>query len=199
MKKAFFLLMAVGFTSLSYGQKKIMVESPEKNEKKEIDYKVVGAPMPKIRLVTLDTFKIDDSPKGRKKKQVHTTVTQEYTENDFKNKKALFVMMFNPTCGHCEEQTDNIEKNISKFGKSKFILMANPVMKSYLPDFIKNHKVKDYPSMYIGIDSSEFITKTFMYSALPQITIYDKDRKLVKIYNGEISIDSLLQYTNPKK
>ena len=67
-------------------------------------------------------------------------------------------------------------------------------MKAYLPDFVNMLHVMEYPSMHVGIDSSDFINKVYQYTALPQINIYDKERKLIKIYNGEVSVDTLKKY-----
>ena len=72
--------------------------------------------------------------------------------------------------------------------------MANPGMKQYLPDFINRQHLYEYPAFQIGIDSSDFINKIYLFQMLPQINIYDHDRKLIKTYNGEVPIDSLKQY-----
>ena len=116
------------------------------------------------------------------------------TDKDLDNRGNLLVMMFNPTCSHCQDETVVLEKNIFLFKKTELVFLANPVMKAYLPDYVNMLHVGEYPSIHVGIDSSDFINKVFLYQSLPQINIYDKHRKLVKIYNGEVAIDSLKQY-----
>jgi len=115
------------------------------------------------------------------------------TNADFDNGANLMVMMFNPTCSHCEDETELLEKNIFYFTKSKLILMANPMMWEYLPNFVKSFHIFDYPAITLGSDST-FISKVFLYSALPQINIYDKHRKLIKTFSGEVVMDSLKKY-----
>lgn len=171
----------------------------------QVDYHEAGAPMPSIRLITFDSIVHKLTAKEKKTRRKNNLPAEEYitrykvlTEKDFDNKGNLMVMMFNPTCGHCEDQTDQIARNATLFtsgGKdTRVILMANTNMKTYLPDFIKNHKVNQFPVFTIGMDSADFIKETFLYSSLPQINIYDKDRKLLKIFTGEVRMDSILQY-----
>jgi protein-disulfide isomerase len=171
-----------------------------------IDYQLTGAPMPPFLLVEpIDSnmrslISIIDKAAGRKaKKKMKEAdtgkITYRYiTSKELDNGANLFVMMFNPTCSHCEEETDMLAKNIDLFKRSKLVLMANIVMKPHMPPFIKAHRTYDYPPMHVGLDSLGFIDKVFSYKALPQINIYSRDRKLLKIYTGEVSIDSLKPY-----
>ena len=169
-----------------------------------IDYHQVDAPMPKVKLVTLDTLsklyegkQLKKMNKKNTKKFGYTPATRIITNDDINNTGNVFVMMFNPNCGHCEDQTEILKKNIDQFKTSTLILMANAVMKTYLPDFVKNHKTHDfYPKMIVGIDSGEVIKEAYLYGALPQINIYNSKHKLLKSFNGEIPIDSLKMYMN---
>ena len=73
-------------------------------------------------------------------------------------------------------------------------MIANKYMQAYLLNFVRSINVEDYPAIIIGTDSINFIDKIFLYSALPQINIYDGNRKLIKTYTGEVVIDSLKKY-----
>ena len=46
----------------------------------------------------------------------------------------------------------------------------------------------------MGLDSANFINSVFLYKTLPQINIYSPERKLLKIFNGDVAIDSLKRY-----
>lgn len=176
-------------------QNKPVGKSPEE----KINYEVPGAPMPQLMLVTLDS--VTDMKKAKKvmKKtpgyMVSPYKTNMYTDKFFAANAPLIVMMFNPTCGHCESQTDEFIRVADRFKDTKLILLANPQMKAYLPNFITNHKIKEQATyMTLGVDSQEFIKNTFLYQALPQINVYGADRKLIKAYSGNVPMDTLLQY-----
>ena len=179
----------------------------EKQEEKEIDYKQVGAPMPPLKMLLYqDTSRKKvvtgtvntDPPRKAKRKNRHDEpaagVTKMITVHDVDNGANLFVMIFNPTCAHCEDETVMLEKNIALFKRSKILLMAAPGMMPYLGDFVKRLGVDEYPQMSAGVDSSGFVNNIFLYQTLPQINIYNADRKLLKIWSGEVSIDSLRQH-----
>jgi hypothetical protein len=138
-----------------------------------VNYRELGSPLPPLNLIMMDSSVI--------------------TNKDVKNNANLFVMIFNPTCGHCEAQTETFKSNISLFKKTKLLLVATPMMKPYLPTFNANHKMSDFPTIQYGIDSATS-ARLFIYQSLPQINIYDKDRKLIKIFSGNVVIDSLKEY-----
>lgn len=142
-----------------------------------IEYDHVGAPMPPLRLVTVD------SP------------IRVYSTKDFDSKANLFVMMFNPLCGHCEDQAEHLVKNIGVFKRSKVIMMIDPQTQVYLPNFITAFHLKDHADVItVGVDSSGFIKNTFLYQALPQVNIYNSERRLIKTYTGGVLTDTLMQY-----
>ncbi len=178
-------------------------KTTEKQDDAKIDYKVAGTPMPPLRVLLYrdtsskkDTMVNAHSNPDRKKahKEKHAEEKLYLTDKDLDNGANLIVMMFNPTCSHCQDETAILEKNIFLFNKTQMVLLANPTMKAYLPDFVNMLHVMEYPSMHVGIDSSGFINNVYQYTALPQINIYDKERKLIKIYNGEVSVDTLKKY-----
>lgn len=139
-----------------------------------IDYRTLSAPLPAMQVFT---------PKG-------TFITNESVRNDAN----LFVMLFNPTCEHCEDETELLKKNIALFKASKLVMIAGNQMMPLLKDFIHNHKIDQYPTIQIGVDSAKLIEKIYNYNALPQINVYDHNRKLIKVMAGDTPIDSLKQY-----
>jgi len=116
------------------------------------------------------------------------------TGKDLDNGANLFIMMFNPTCSHCEEMTLQMTNNIDAFKKTKVVLLATKPMAVYLPDYAQRRGIARYPAMYIGYDSLKFIDEMFLYQSLPQINIYDRNRKLLKIFTGEVPMDTLKKF-----
>ena len=156
--------------------------------------------MPEILMATVDSVSVPDVQQQHKHhrrrhpEDLGTMKTTVVTTRDLDNNANLLVMMFNPTCSHCEEQTNRFEKVITDFHRSKLVMMTRPEMRDYLPNFVKSHHIKDYPAIIVGVDSGSFYKNAFMYSALPQINIYSPDRKLIKTFVGEVVMDSVKQY-----
>lgn len=103
----------------------------------------------------------------------------------------LIIMLFNPTCSHCEEQAEIFKANIDRAKRSKLLLVAAASMKEYLDYFKNNTRIGDVSKMPVGLDSSGYLDLTFRYVTLPQLNIYDNNRKLVKVFFGVTTLDSL--------
>lgn len=139
-----------------------------------IDYKKEGAPMPPIKAVTAKM--------------------KVYTERSFSDHNNFFVMLFNPTCSHCKELTKEIVKNRAAFKKHKLLLLATPPTQPYLTDFEKETGIYKYPEFVVAIDSANFIDRTYQYNAVPQVNVYDKNRKLIKFFTGDVHFKDLKAY-----
>ncbi len=161
-------------TLASFSPQKKKKGAAVQNTVSTTDYKAVGGPLPELRVV---------SPKGR-----------VITGKDIDTSGNFFLMMFNPTCGHCEDVTRMLAKNLDQFREGQILLVAGDAMMPYMDYFNATTKVFDYPKIWLGVDSSKIIEKTFVYNSLPQVNIYNKNRKLVKIFTGEVPLDSLRPY-----
>lgn len=201
------MVICVSVSATALAQTNKITEKPADTQ---IDYKQVGARMPELRMALYydtaagksntekDGYRAEEHAAKRKKKRHEESKmpasTRMLTAKDVDNGANLFVMIFNPTCSHCEDETLMLEKNIALFQKSKILLMASPAMMPYLGNFVQRMGIGEYPAMSVGVDSSGFVNNMFLYNALPQINIYNAERKLMRIWTGEVSIDSLKQY-----
>lgn len=120
--------------------------------------------------------------------------SQSYTGNTLQHQGNTLIMLFNPTCEHCMETARAIIKHLPDFSKTRLLLLAMPEMKTYLSFFDAMTKVTKYPEITMGVDSANSFNKMSNYGLLPQINIYDNNRKLIKVFNGDTPIDSLIQY-----
>ena len=141
---------------------------------KKVFYNEVGAPLPKVNIWRRDDVFLNNE--------------------SLKNDAHLIIMLFNPTCEHCENMAKTFKENIGLFKKTNLVLVAANGMDTYLDYFINNTGTELVTQMQIGIDSSGFINQTFLYKALPQINIYDKERKLEKVFFGDVDIEALKEY-----
>ena len=83
---------------------------------------------------------------------------------------------------------------MSTFKKNDVVFMAGPQMMSYLNSFYQATKIGNHPEIKVGVDSAFVIEKIYNYHTLPQLNIYNKQRKLIKTFQGDIPLDSLKAY-----
>ncbi|RYZ54077.1 MAG: hypothetical protein EOP49_05925 [Sphingobacteriales bacterium] len=166
--------LGIVFTGDAQNRKKKKNTAPGATQTSGIDYKQQGAPLPPVRFFNQDGKYI--------------------TNKTLDNKANLFLMLFNPTCEHCEEQTILFKDNIHLFKNTKIVLVAGPAMGPYLEYFVNTTKISGFPSIQLTLDSSNYIEQTYHYSSLPQLNIYDADRKLLRTFNGSVPLDTLRQY-----
>jgi hypothetical protein len=142
----------------------------------KFDYKQMNAPLPKFSIFSFENKNI--------------------TKDILQSGGNLVLIMFNPTCDHCEDETRLLIENIFLFKKSKILLVAAPIQTPNIGYFDANVKFSQYPStITVSIDSAKVIEKIFTYKTLPQINIYDgKSMRLVKTFEGSTPLDSLRQY-----
>lgn len=157
-----------------YGQKAKKSAHARNASASTTDYSKTGSPLPPIKVLTTD---------GR-----------TLTEKDLSFSGNLFLMLFNPTCEHCEDATEVLKKNIGLFKTSRILMVCPGTMKENLSDFEKIHTTYRYPAITTGLDDMNIINNAFLYKSLPQINIYDTNRKLIKIFTGDMVIDSLKPY-----
>jgi len=200
-KILFIAALLAGFQGMAQQKQAAGTSAKKEDPAAKIDYTQIGAPMPNMILISLDSVNTSEKTKWHKiwhksdKESSEVISTNLITNETFEDVKAnILVMIFNPTCSHCANETDLLERNMELFKKSKLVMVCNPMLRNNLPDFVKQHSIKKYPNIYVGVDSNGFMGKTFQYHLLPQINVYDKNRKLVKIFSGDISLDSLKGY-----
>ncbi len=189
-------------THLAFAQKTVPNAKPpfQKAESVDVPEQAIGAPLPPFILIKMPKPVAEKTHSKQKKHTSEGTETPALappkliTNKDVKYDANLFMMFFNPTCGHCEDMTELLEKHIQLFNKTKIVMVASPNARPYMPEFEKGYNTDQYSTLIVGTDSLNLIGKLFLYHSLPQINIYDKNRKLLKVFSGDTPLDSLKPY-----
>lgn len=139
-------------------------------------YKSLGSALPPLRVVDREM--------------------KAHTEKDIKPANHFFLVLFNPTCSHCMDMAKLFGTHDKEFSNNTVMFVAAQDMMEYFDHFYEGSGANKYKDITIGVDSSGIVNNLFKYGTLPQINIYDNDKKLVRIFSGETSLDSLLHYAN---
>jgi hypothetical protein len=156
----------------------------------------IGSDLPDFRIVTLPEghiLKKREENGGVEKTEI-IKKGREITKKSLAGKNNLFIMLFNPDCQQCYMVTERILHDIELFKKSKLLMVARQNTGLYLQDFERVLHINKYPNIIIGLDSSNLTKKLYRYIELPQVNVYDKNRKLIRIFEGNFSMDSLKTY-----
>jgi hypothetical protein len=166
--------VAISLISVVIAQDKKVAVTQDKKVEEKLSYREVGSILPPIRMI--DTLK------------------HEYSADDFKNKNNFFLIMFNPTCGHCIKMARLMNDNKEVFKKNNVIFLAGPAMLPYMPTFYQASGITNDSPIKVGVDSASTIDRLYLYQTLPQINVYDKNRRLIRIMHGDVSLDTLKHY-----
>jgi len=108
--------------------------------------------------------------------------------------KPTILMYVSPECEHCLELTKDLIKNINSL-KGIQIYLFSPLpfheVKQYYDDF----QLGDYKNITVGNDYQAAFYKIYNATSFPCTAIFDKEKKLVRFYTGEININRVVEAT----
>lgn len=109
--------------------------------------------------------------------------------------KYVAVVLFNPTCDHCEILGSTLAKNAEHLEDILFLFVAGERMdENLVKRYITKTGIDALPNKYIGNDGNFIITRLYEFKALPQVNVYTNGL-LAKIFKQEMSIEELLALT----
>ncbi len=146
----------------------------QKEQEPARDYKKTGSILPAIRAV--DTF------------------NHVYSGQDFQNGHSFFLVMFNPTCGHCIDMAKMMQEHIGLFQQNRILFLAGAQMMPYLSHFYEASGLSASSGITVAVDSAGTIERLYDYKALPQINIYNEKGQLQQVFYGDTPLDSLKLY-----
>ncbi|HEY6063295.1 MAG TPA: redoxin domain-containing protein [Chitinophagaceae bacterium] len=111
-----------------------------------------------------------------------------FTKDDLPKKKPVMLMVFSPMCEHCKKETEELIKNIDRFGKSE-IVMATMMPYDSMMSFREKYELAQYENIIVGQDTQFFLPSFYMITNLPFLAFYDKKGKLISFFEGSMPIE----------
>ncbi len=117
------------------------------------------------------------------------------TEKDLLPGKPVILALFNPNCDHCLKAVNTIREKIEQFYNVQIVFVTSILNFGELKNFVQIADIARFNNIHVCATQDTYISSTFMPNwILPQIMVYNKDRKLKKIFYEEVQTDSLLYY-----
>jgi len=118
--------------------------------------------------------------------------TSWFTARDIRRGAPVIIMLFSPECDHCQKQTSLMTKNMSQLRNTEIIMSTfQPLYK--MKDFIRQYKLYQYPNVHVGRDVKYFFGPFYRVRTAPFLALYDKNRNLIKVFEGDVKVDRILE------
>ena len=109
-----------------------------------------------------------------------------------KKKKPTVVIIFSPTCNHCQHQAEEITSHIKDLKDVTFIFSTvYPV--DEMKQYISAYGLDKFPNIHVGHDKGYIMGTFYKITSLPGIFVYDKKGKLLAGFDTNIKVDKLLE------
>lgn len=103
------------------------------------------------------------------------------------------VIYFHPECEHCQYEASEIGKQPEKFGKANMILITPDDSIKRVEDFALKYRLWEVDNLVILVDRENQFKNQFGASVIPSVFIYGADKKLLKMYKGEVQMKAIIQ------
>jgi thiol-disulfide isomerase/thioredoxin len=132
--------------------------------------------LPKFNLVSLDSVAFD--------------------QTILAGNKNTIIMLFNPECGHCQEQM-KLLLEIPEVAASAILILASTESIGKLKTFADKFQLGNYWWIHIGKDTKYFFGGFYQPKTIPVLAFYNKKQQLVYFNQGNVKkkaiIDALQQ------
>lgn len=110
-------------------------------------------------------------------------------------KQSLLLIVFNPTCDHCQAEAKEITSNIEKL-KDVTILMIASVQLKDIHDFSIQYGMSELENVHFAYTSPLYGYQFFGGIQLPHLRLYDHELKMIKSFSGSTSVADIVSQLN---
>jgi hypothetical protein len=105
----------------------------------------------------------------------------------------VLIVRYHPECEHCQYEISALIKNKVLASKIKILLISD-ADKNKIVKFLDQFHINDIPKIIPLLDTVSIFSDVFGKDIVPSNYIYDKELNLVKVFNGEVKIETILKY-----
>lgn len=119
-----------------------------------------------------------------------------FSSKDIKKGKQTLIVLYSPTCIHCQLALNHFSNNYEEHLKNTQIILVSeyeakdaiPFLKEHAPNFVNNKNVE------LLYDSNYEFGPTFQPTSIPTFYLFDKDKNLVTIKKGSVEANQIFKY-----
>lgn len=119
-----------------------------------------------------------------------------FSSKDIKKGKQTLIVLYSPTCIHCQLALNHFSNNYEEHLKNTQIILVSeyeakdaiPFLKEHAPNFVNNKNVE------LLYDSNDEFGPIFQPTSIPTFYLFDKDQNLVTIKKGSVEANQIFKY-----
>jgi thiol-disulfide isomerase/thioredoxin len=115
-----------------------------------------------------------------------------FTKENLRKNHPVMIVIFNPTCEHCQHETESLINNIEKF-KDIEIVMSTPEAFEKMKDFNTRYGLHRFKNIIIGQDERFMLPSFYVIHNLPYLAFYDKKQQLISVHEGTMPVEEILK------
>ena len=117
-----------------------------------------------------------------------------YSTSQISEGRYTAIFYFRTDCPHCQMEMANILKSSNDLKTLNIIFLSIKPLKDLLP-YAKYFKLANYPNILTACDNKYEFFSYYRPSNVPYMVVYGRSKKLYRIYDGAVSVDSLTALT----
>ncbi len=116
--------------------------------------------------------------------------------DEFDRQKPTMIIYFNPGCEHCQYEASEIGLQAEKFEKANMILITPDDSIKRVEAFAAKYHLWEVDNLTVLLDRNHQFLKSFGTAVFPSVFIYGADKKLIKMYKGEVKMEAIINCIN---
>jgi thioredoxin-related protein len=122
---------------------------------------------------------------------LNTDSSSFFTKTDLDKKASALLILFNPQCEHCQQETAAIIKHIDKFRHIQIVMATYAPFDSMMA-FRERYQLANYKNIVVAQDTHYFLTSFFTIHSLPFLAFYNRKKELITVFEGSMPIEKVL-------
>jgi thiol-disulfide isomerase/thioredoxin len=115
-----------------------------------------------------------------------------FTQNVLAENKSTIIMLFNPECGHCQEQLELL-LTLPEVTKTTNLILATTEPLKKIKIFYDKYQLQKYPWIHIGKDPKYFFGVYYKPKTIPVLAFYNKQKQFVYFSQGNVKKKEIIK------
>jgi len=117
--------------------------------------------------------------------------TKFFHSNQILSGKAVILLYFDTDCHFCQEETKELVKSMASLKDVQLYFLTTSSLNE-MNKYSADYHLGDYGNIVVARDYKYSFYKHFKPSEVPYLVIYNKQKELVKIYKGSVSVQAII-------